>query len=382
VEWNSRVTPAELPLAVREADVFKMSLGKSARYREEALVNQALIFQSEKRFHEAVLSGSEAEIRRTGRLLRTDNYPQGNGPDNAISIWRRSIETFRTLPRLTIVLHWESDPGYLHWGLTENVFALAREEVGDLGQPGLVFHRPLVGGWRKESIGGVPLSGLHPKARDYAVNMATLNRVQTDPGYFKALILDEDTAEWEGQPDWVTKARKGNWVRKDRTRILAERRRTSITPLVVETADHFQDEIRRMAATAIHTAAYANGQTVLAKVKNKDIGFTREELEEEIAAQLRSSGNRCALTGHVFRPGEPNPHLRPSLDRKDSARGYVPGNLQIVTRAANFYKSASDEADWALKAEALTRMALAMQRARKASEAAAAGGPASPPGPG
>ncbi len=46
------------------------------------------------------------------------------------------------------------------------------------------------------------------------------------------------------------------------------------------------------------------------------------------------------------------------------------GNLQVVTRAANVYESASDEADWAMKAEAMTAMAMAMQDRRKAVVAA------------
>jgi hypothetical protein len=42
-----------------------------------------------------------------------------------------------------------------------------------------------------------------------------------------------------------------------------------------------------MAATAAHTAAYANGQTVLTTAKSKDISFTREDLEDEIASLLK-----------------------------------------------------------------------------------------------
>lgn len=119
-----------------------------------------------------------------------------------------------------------------------------------------------------------------------------------------------------------------------------------------------------MAGTAVQTAAYANGQTVLTTVKAKDIGFTRAGLEEEIAALLKLQQNRCALSGYAFKPSIINPHLRPSLDRKNSTLGYVPGNLQIVTRAANFFKSASDDADWALKAAAMERMAIAIQQRR------------------
>jgi hypothetical protein len=111
--------------------------------------------------------------------------------------------------------------------------------------------------------------------------------------------------------------------------------------------------------------AYANGQTVLATVKAKNTDFTRQRLEEEIASLFQAQKDRCALSGYKFQVSQNNSHLRPSLDRKDSGLGYVAGNLQIVTRAANFFKSASDEKDWALKADAMERMAIAMQKRRK-----------------
>ncbi len=133
------------------------------------------------------------------------------------------------------------------------------------------------------------------------------------------------------------------------------------TLIVVEIADYFEAEIVRMAKTAMQTVAYSNGQSVLVTVKNKETSFTRHELEKEISDLRRKSRNRCALTGYDFGMESNNPHLKPSLDRKDSHLGYVKGNLQIVTRAANFFKSASDEVDWALKAEAMRQMVLAME---------------------
>jgi hypothetical protein len=36
----------------------------------------------------------------------------------------------------------------------------------------------------------------------------------------------------------------------------------------------------------------------------------------------------------------------PSLDRKDSSRGYEPGNLQIVCRFVNFWKSATPDSEF------------------------------------
>jgi hypothetical protein len=134
---------------------------------------------------------------------------------------------------------------------------------------------------------------------------------------------------------------------------------------VVEAAEHVLSEIARMAATAIYTAAYANGQTVVALVKNKDIAFTRDQLEGEIADLLTEQGHRCKLTGYDFARKTSNIHLKMSPDRKDSSKGYIPGNLQVVTRAANFYKSASDDTDWQLKARALEHMAVAIQARRK-----------------
>ena len=363
------MTPGEMRLLVASADFYKMSLGKSARYREEAIREGVLVFVSGNSFYHAVAAGNDAEIARVGRGIRTENHPEGNAPVAAVTIWRRSIETFRSLPPRAIVVHWEGDLGHLYWGITMEGFTFVREEKNEFGQPCSIFYRGLVDGWRRTSISGVPLSNMHPKARDVAVNIATLNRVQTDHDYLRALIADEDTVPWETRPDWATKARAHGWFPKPRATIVADRRRQRATPLVVQVADHWEAEIARMAGTAVQTAAYSNGQTVLSTVKVKDIGFTRIELEEEIAALLEQQRYRCALTSFEFTTDCPNQHLLPSLDRKDSSLGYVPGNLQIVTRAANFFKSASDEADWRLKAEAMHRMAAAMQRVRRAAAA-------------
>lgn len=343
-----------------------MSLGRSASYEKEAIDRGAMVFGVDADFHAAVLGGDEDEIRRVGRRIKTDESPNGNSSDNAIATWRGTITNFRTLPRHTLVIHWEAHLHRLQWGLTGEGVILDREDVDNWNQPGFVFHRPLEGGWQKNSVGGVPLSDIHPRARPFAINIATLSRVQTDAEYFRALIMDRDTTEWETRPGWAELAAQKGWHPKNRTAILTTRRKQSSSPLVRDTADYFVEEARRMAITAFQTVSYANGQTVLTIVKNKESGFaTREELEEEIAALLKGQGNCCALTHHKFVVDELNPHLRPSLDRKDSSRGYVPGNLQVVTRAGNFFKSASDENDWDMKAKAMEKMAIAMQRARK-----------------
>ena len=367
---DNRMTRGELRALIATTDVYKMSLGRSGRFREEAQEKGVLVFESEARFYEAVTSGDEARIRQIGSLVKADKYLRGEAPDNAIDVWRRSVDTFNALPSRSLVLHWEADHDRLFWGVAIGEPGRVREQVNQFGQKAIVFHRSLEGGWRTTSVGGVPLSNLHPKARDFAINQATLNRVQTDEGYFRALLRDEATADWEASPAWKAKAVEVGWHAKASELILAANHAKALTRQVVEIADHLYAEVERMAATAFHTAAYANGQTIDTVVKEKTIHFaTRRELEGEIIDLLRHQDSRCALTGFDFSRPITNPHLLPSLDRKDSARGYEVGNLQVVTRAANFFKSASDDADWALKAKALTSMAVAMQNKRRAATA-------------
>lgn len=360
------MTLAELRILVAEADIYKMSLGKNTEYRREAIDGNVLVFGSEKKFYEAVVKGEENEIVRRGGLIKTDDYPSGGATAKTYSIWRGSVDAFELLPENALIVNWEAATNHLYWGLTTSTPKLKREEIDGYGQTALVFHRPLIDGWHKSSIHGVPLSNLHPKARGFAINPATLNRIQNHSEYFRSLILDRDTFAWEQLPDWQAKAKDSGWRPKDLSAFRSAPQKSATDSLVRETADYFQDEIRRMAATALQTVAFANGQTVTTVVKVKDTDFTRSELENEIAALLVYQDNCCALTSYRFKLDAVNPHLKPSLDRIDSNFGYVSGNLQVVTRSANFFKSASDETDWALKADAMKRMAFAMQQRRKA----------------
>jgi len=356
------LTRGQLREVVRSAPVYKMSLGKGARYREEALASGTLIFQSEMRLFDAVMGGDELAIAAAGRLIRNSTYPQGDAKAGAVDVWARSIRTFTTLPRHTLVIHWETSMDRLQWGLSGDHYEVIRTEANEFGQVGYIFHRPLIGGWRSNSIGGVPLSNIHPEARSLAINQATINAVQTDTDYFRALILDEPTLEWEVRKTWLEEAGRAGWHAKPRADLHQAKRRKRVTVDVIDVADQFEADIARMAAMAVKTALNANGQIVLTTIKAKDIGFTRQELEDEIADLFRLQNGTCQLTGYTFRQQHPNPHLRPSLDRIDSSKGYVPGNLQVVARAANFYKSASDEFDWKLKEEALLRMAASLRR--------------------
>ena len=99
------MTRAELREFVRKAELYKMSLGKTARYRAEALAGGVLVFQSETRFYDAVVANDLTLIRTAGLAIRNTEHPRGGAPDRAFAIWRRSIDTFRTLPGHSVVLH-------------------------------------------------------------------------------------------------------------------------------------------------------------------------------------------------------------------------------------------------------------------------------------
>ncbi len=76
--------PDEIQEAVRTAKVFKMSLGKDGNLEKEALRDGALMFQSEKRFYDAVKIGNSAAIIRAGKRVINDRYRNGAAPDVAI----------------------------------------------------------------------------------------------------------------------------------------------------------------------------------------------------------------------------------------------------------------------------------------------------------
>ena len=105
-----------------------------------------------------------------------------------------------------------------------------------------------------------------------------------------------------------------------------------------------QKSIIAMRYSVEDTAKNSNGQRVERVVKNKDLRMTSSQLEEYIAALLDLQDNKCALTGIPlqFHGDGADPNLLPSVDRIDSNGHYETGNLQIVCRFINFWKSDSE----------------------------------------
>ncbi len=78
-------------------------------------------------------------------------------------------------------------------------------------------------------------------------------------------------------------------------------------------------------------------QTYEAKRKGLEVNITAADAWNVINKQ----GWRCALTGVAFVPaGTSNPN-QASLDRIDSKKGYVHGNIRYVTYRVNMFKK-----DW------------------------------------
>lgn len=97
-----------------------------------------------------------------------------------------------------------------------------------------------------------------------------------------------------------------------------------------------------------NTVRQSNGQLVERRVKDKLTTLSTAELDKLIASLLEIQDNSCALTGIRFnyQGPEADPQLLPSPDRIDSDGHYEPGNIQIVCRFVNFWKGASDDAEF------------------------------------
>ncbi len=119
---------------------------------------------------------------------------------------------------------------------------------------------------------------------------------------------------------------------KDAGRILGGREKSIIT----------------MRLSVENTVRNSNGQMVLRTVKNKDLTMPPDEFEKLLASLMDVRGNRCALTGIPFHFHGPSAekNLFPSVDRIDSDGHYEEGNIQIVCQFINFWKGASDNAEF------------------------------------
>jgi len=183
-----------------------------------------------------------------------------------------------------------------------------------------------------------PWSGLHPKARDFLFTEGTFQQPSADnSSYAHALINGDDLKPWHDRPEWQAKEKRAG-------RSAA----TVYDPLQLTAARMLDDTAERMARTAQQTAAQS-GRISLTQAKEKQFSFIeRRELEKYAVDLYRSQEGFCALTGlEMLLDGMDGDHeLRCSLDRIDSNGHYEKGNLQVVCKFANRWKSASDNEEF------------------------------------
>ncbi len=103
-----------------------------------------------------------------------------------------------------------------------------------------------------------------------------------------------------------------------------------------------------MRLTVENTVKNSNGQIVPRILKNKELRLTADELEKLLGSLLDRQKNLCALTDIPFRfeGPEEDANLLPSVDRINSDGHYEEGNLHVVCRFINFWKSDSDNAEF------------------------------------
>ena len=112
--------------------------------------------------------------------------------------------------------------------------------------------------------------------------------------------------------------------------------------------DALAASINAMWVSVVNTVKNSNGQFEQRIVKNKELRMTPEEFDWHVRSLMEAQGNRCALSGIDFQPHglETDPNLLPSLDRIDSDGHYEAGNVQVVCRFINFWKSDTDNKEF------------------------------------
>ncbi|UTH46501.1 hypothetical protein [Loktanella salsilacus] len=116
-----------------------------------------------------------------------------------------------------------------------------------------------------------------------------------------------------------------------------------VSKLERQNTGHYKDDrfkaVWYMANQAEQTAKQSYGQTVERTIKNKDLRMSKEALLKHLIELLDLTGDRCAITGLILKFDGSNDQLHPSLDRIDSNGHYETGNMQVVARFINRWKS-------------------------------------------
>jgi hypothetical protein len=187
-----------------------------------------------------------------------------------------------------------------------------------------VYHKKC-SGWSSQDKNGRDLlwDGLHAKAKDFLFTEGTFQSLsENNAGYAHALINGTDLGEWHSQPDWLEK--QGN-AKKSPVKSFTPKERTAL----------------RILMTTKDTVRSSNSQEAIRKIKDKELRFSDDELKQYIVDLFDGQEGLCALTGLPMQLDgvDDDKQMQCSLDRIDSDGHYEAGNLQLVCRFANFWKS-------------------------------------------
>ncbi|SET92706.1 hypothetical protein SAMN05443580_10964 [Variovorax sp. OV084] len=323
--------PGELPFNAR---VFIANFGKENYLWPECLSTPCIATLDDEDLRDYWMTGN-----RRGYIehcLRTKLTVRGLKPNRALASRWFNVHTTLSESSGDIWIHREKDDFWWAISGSQPITEDVRPPYKALpSAPNSIVRRKQTTPWSNKDLTGRRLSWktLHPKAQTFLFTEGTLQQVGHDHGYADyslAPLQGTDLSPWHGTTDWrVFEARR------------SVSRGTVLSP--VEAA------IALMASQARDTASRANGQEVLAKVKNKEFGFdSDEEMRVYLRNLLNDQEGLCAISGLRFQyPGQiDDPELQCSLDRIDSDGHYAAGNLQIVCRFINRWKSSSDDAEF------------------------------------
>lgn len=181
--------------------------------------------------------------------------------------------------------------------------------------------------WRNKTLQGSGLlwTAIHPKAREFLFTEGTLQQLNPNNAeYALALLEGADLKPWHQKAEWQKKVQNS---------------KTKADPLTTMSA--IEKSVLAMIYTAKYTTENSNGQMISKTVKNKDLHLSEDELKAIILDLIESQDRRCALSDLPlqFMGLEEDKQMLASLDRIDSERHYEKGNLQVVCRFINKWKS-------------------------------------------
>jgi hypothetical protein len=251
---------------------------------------------------------------------------RGITPTRSVASRWFNIETIISTTSGDTWIHREKDQIWWTVSLSEPASVELRPAMFPVkpGDRAFVVQKP-ANGWSNRNKKRVKLdwTSLHPKAKEFLFTEGTLQALSPDNAeYAAALINGDELTHWHQRADWMKKvARAGK------------------SPVTVLSPK--QSAAARMAMMADDVAS-RSGSVVSSISKLKNFNFqSRSELEAYIEKLIDAQDGVCALSNIPlqFDGDYEDEQLLASLDRIDSDRDYEEGNLQVVCRFINRWKS-------------------------------------------